>query len=133
MTTRSRYLDRKPFFVVKSSSSSDHLFPLQKTLEILVGSIHNAPTDEGTGRIKATATIKVRNTIATFVIDSQASGPHALPGMAHVALHRYLDHIQWIEQCTYAGSNYSAGDKFLQGTFRSASLLPNNNKNKKNL
>lgn len=88
----------------------------KQLLEVLVGCIHNAPTDERATRIKSATAVEIPYAAIAFTIYPHAGMPTALRDLTHFALQRHFNHIQGIEQCANTGTDDSASYKFLCGS-----------------
>lgn len=82
---------------------------------MLVGGVHDAPTDEGTRTVHRYALVDVADAATAFVVYVPKGGQYADACRAHRALHRHFDNVDGIEEGANYGSDYGAGKKLLYG------------------
>lgn len=93
------------FSTTTSPSSSTHSSLEHDVLDLLVGRVHDAPTDESTRPVNTDALVDVAQLVTSLPVDVLQHLPRIVVRAATAALHVHFDDVQWIENCANYGAD----------------------------
>lgn len=85
----------------------------QHVLDLLVGCVHNTPTEEGAPPVNTDSLVNVLQPMATFPVNVSQYVPEVLIRTPAAALHVHFDHVHGVKYCANSRTDDGARPKLL--------------------